>query len=234
MEENLIPKFRDNIKSWAEEDRPREKLLLKGKSVLTDAELIAILIRSGNNEKTAVDVAREILAKVNNNLNDLAKLTVQDLMEFKGIGEAKALSIIAALELGGRRQAAPVTERPQIKTSADIFQIFQHLADIPNEEFWVVFLNRHNKVIAKEQLSIGGITGTIVDSKILFKKAMMYLCNGIILCHNHPSGNIQPSETDIQLTKRLKEAGKLMEIPILDHIIIGEKNYYSFADNGMI
>lgn len=224
-----------SIKSWAEEDRPREKLLLKGKQVLSDAELIAILIGSGTKEESAVELSKKILQKVNNNLNDLAKLSVHDLMQFKGIGEAKAISIIAALELGGRRQSATVTERPQIKTSADIYQYFHStLADLPHEEFWILFLNRSNKIISKERLSIGGVTGTIVDVKILFKKAMEFLATSIVLCHNHPSGNVQPSDLDISLTKKLKEAGKLMDVAVIDHIIVCDGEYFSFADKGMM
>lgn len=224
-----------SIKQWAEEDRPREKLLLKGKQVLSDAELIAILIRSGSNELTAVDLSRKILNEVNNNLNNLAKLSVNDLIKYNGIGEAKALSIIAALELGGRRQITKVAEKNQIRSSKDIYEYFNPmLRDKDHEEFWVLFLNRSNKIIISEQLSSGGVSGTIVDVKILIKKISEYLSASIVLCHNHPSGNNQPSQTDLELTKKLKEACRLVDVAVLDHIIICDGSYYSFADNGMI
>ena len=223
------------IKAWAEDDRPREKLQLKGRQTLSDAELIAILIGSGNTEESAVELSKKILASVNNNLNELAKLTIADLIKFKGIGEAKAISIIAALEVGRRRKETDTPQRTQIKTSIDAYNILKAtLLDLPHEEFWVLYLNRSNQLIKKELISRGGVAGTVVDAKIIFKSAVEILASSIVLCHNHPSGNSKPSEQDIQLTKKLKEAGKLLDIPIVDHIIFTENGYYSFADEGAL
>jgi len=223
------------IKSWAEEDRPREKLLLKGKHVLTDAELIAILISSGNGEETAVELSRRILGKAEYNLNELSKMSVKELMDFKGIGEAKAISIVAALELGRRRKEDSVTKRDRITTSKDAVEIFQPLlGDHIHEEFWILFLNRANMVIAKQAISSGGMSGTVVDPKIIFKAALDHKASSIVLCHNHPSGNNQPSEADIKLTKNIVAAGKVLEISVLDHIIVTQNSYYSFADEGMM
>lgn len=224
-----------SIKSWAEEDRPREKLLQKGRHVLTDAELIAILIGSGTKKESAVELSKRILAHFGNNLNELAKLSVHDLIKFKGIGEAKAISIVAALELGRRRKETEATKREKITSSRDIFQ-FMHaqFLDLPHEEFHVLLLNRTNAVIRREFVSRGGISGTVVDPKIIFKIAIDNLASSIILCHNHPSGNLRPSEQDISLTKKIKEAGTLLEVPILDHLIISDTGYFSFADEGMM
>ena len=222
------------IRSWAEDDRPREKLLLKGKSTLSDAELIAILIGSGNTEETAVDLSKRILQSLNNNLSELAKLTVKDLMQFKGIGEAKAISIIAALELGRRRKDAEPEKRVKITDSQSAFDtIYPHLGDLNHEEFWVIFLNRANAVIGKQNISKGGVSGTVVDPKVVFKMAVQFPASGIILAHNHPSGNLKPSQADHQLTRKLKEAGKALDIPVLDHLIIGERNYFSFVDEAV-
>ena len=226
------------IKSWAEDDRPREKLLKKGKSALSDAELIAIIISSGNREETAVDVAKKILKRVGDNLNELAKVSVLDLStnkSFKGIGEAKAIGIIAALELGRRSRESEAVKKEKISGSKDIAAIFQPLlGDNPHEEFWILLLNRSNKVIDKKQISSGGVSGTVVDPKMLFRIAIQLLASSMVLCHNHPSGNIKPSEADIKLTKQLREAGKFLEIPILDHIIITDSGFFSFADEGMM
>jgi DNA repair protein RadC len=223
------------IKSWAEEDRPREKLLLKGKHVLSDAELIAILISSGNAEETAVELSRRILGKAEYSLNELSKMSVKELMDFKGIGEAKAISIVAALELGRRRKETPVTKRDRVTTSMDAVEIFQPLlGDHMHEEFWILFLNRANLVIGKQSVSSGGMSGTVVDPKIIFKAALDHKASSIILCHNHPSGNIQPSESDVRLTKNIIAAGKVLEISVLDHVIVTQKSYYSFADEGMM
>ena len=223
------------IKSWAEEDRPREKLLEKGRHVLTDAELIAILIGSGSKNETAVELSKRILSANENDLNELARLSVNDLMKFKGIGEAKAITIVAAIELGRRRKDTEIQKRHRINMSRDIFDIFhRHFLDLPHEEFWVLLLNRSNTVIRKERISLGGVSGTVVDPKIVFKSALEYLACAIILCHNHPSGNLKPSEEDIRLTKKMKEAGSLLEIPVLDHIIISNEGYYSFADEGLL
>jgi DNA repair protein RadC len=221
------------IKSWAEEDRPREKLMDKGRHVLTEAELIAILIGSGNKEETAVELSRRILASVGNNLNELSKLSIQELNKFKGIGDAKAISIVAALELGRRRKEAEAVKREKIATSKDVFDIMKPaLMDLPHEEFWLLVLNRANLVIRKELISRGGVAGTVVDTRIIFKTAVENYASSIIICHNHPSGNLKPSEADIKITKNIKEAGKIMEIPLLDHLIITEKGFYSFADEG--
>lgn len=224
-----------NIKSWALEDRPREKLLDKGRHILTEAELIAILIGSGSKEETAVELSKRILVNVNNNLNELSKLSVQDLMKFKGIGEAKAISIVAALELGRRRKEKDSGEREKITSSKEAYEIMKPiLIDLPHEEFWLIMLNRANVVIKKEQISRGGVAGTVVDTKIIFKTAVDNYASSIIICHNHPSGNLKPSEADMKITKSIKEAGKIMEIPLLDHLIVTENNYYSFGDEGLI
>jgi DNA repair protein RadC len=223
------------ILSWAEEDRPREKLLLKGKAALTDAELVAILIGSGTRDLSAVDLSKIILQKANNNLNELAKLSIKDLIKIKGIGEAKAISIAAALELGRRRKESEVVRRPRISSSRDAYeQIQPYLLDLPHEEFWLLLLNRANEVIRPVQVSQGGVSGTVADPKIIFKLAIECLASAIILIHNHPSGNLKPSEADKDLTRRLASAGKLLEIPILDHLIFTDTSYLSFADEGLM
>jgi DNA repair protein RadC len=223
------------ITDWAVEDRPREKLLQKGTSSLSDAELLAILISSGTKEKSAVDLGRELLGMVNNNLNSLGKLTISDLRKLHGIGPARAVTIAAALELGRRRKLAEVEEVLQIKCSKDVAEIFQPLlSDLSHEEFWILFLNRSNKVINRMKLSQGGISGTVTDVRMVMKKAIEYLASGIIVCHNHPSGNLNPSESDSKITQKIKDAGNLLDIQLLDHIIISEKDYYSFADNGLL
>ena len=223
------------IKSWAEDDRPREKLIGKGRQVLTDAELIAILIGSGNKEDTAVELSRKILASVGNNLNELGKLSINDLSKFKGIGEAKAISIIAALELGRRRRETETIKRDKITCSKDVFDIMkQIMLDLPHEEFWLLILNRSNTVIKKELISRGGVAGTVVDTKIIFKSAIENLASSIIISHNHPSGNLKPSDADIKITKSIKEAGKIMDIPLFDHLILTDSGYYSFNDEGML
>jgi DNA repair protein RadC len=229
MDENRL-----GIKSWAEEDRPREKLLEKGRQVLTEAELIAILIGSGSRDETAVELSKRILASVGNNLNDLGKLNVKDLTRFKGIGEAKAISIMAAMELGRRRKGAEIFKRDKISSSKDVYEIMRSvLTDLPHEEFWVLLLNRANLVIKKELISRGGVAGTVVDTKIVFKTAIENYASSIIICHNHPSGNLKPSEADIRITKNIKEAGKLMEIQLLDHLILAESGFFSFADEDL-
>lgn len=222
------------INQWAEDDRPREKFLLKGKSSLSDSELLAILIGSGSRNESAVQLCQRILASSQNNLNLLGKLSIQQLMNFKGIGEAKAISIAAALELGRRRREEDVVELKKITTSKAVFDIMQPLiGELPHEEFWVLFLNNSNKVIYKTQISKGGITGTVVDIRIVFKLALEHNATSIILSHNHPSGKLQASEADIQITKKIKEAGKNLDIQVLDHVIITEKSYYSFVDEGI-
>jgi len=224
-----------NIKDWAAEDRPREKLTLKGKAALSDAELIAILLGTGTARLSAVDLAKNILQAVSNDLNELARLSVKDLIKIKGIGEAKAITIISALELGRRRKDFQAEERPRVMGSADAYDLLKaDLLDIPHEAFWVVLLNRANRVIKKHQVSQGGVAGTVADPKIIFKVAIEELASGIILAHNHPSGNLSASQADIDLTKKLKESGKLLDIQVLDHIIVGDKSYFSFADAGLL
>ncbi|MBW8324666.1 MAG: DNA repair protein RadC [Prolixibacteraceae bacterium] len=223
-----------SIKEWAVEDRPREKMLAKGIRSLSEAELIAILIGSGNLEESAVEVSRRILASVNNNLNELGKKTINDLQKFKGIGPAKAITIAAAMELGRRRKETEPEEKPKVVTSADAAALFVPLlSDLPHEEFWVLLLNRNNLVIDKMLVSQGGLSGTIIDVRIILKMALDKLASSIILCHNHPSGNLVPSEADKEITRKIKEAGKHMDIPVLDHLIIGNGAYFSFTDEGL-
>lgn len=223
-----------NILSWAEEDRPREKLLLKGKAALSDAELIAILIGSGTRELSAVDLSKLILQSVNNNLNELAKLSINDLMKFKGIGDAKAISIAAALELGRRRKESETLKKAKVGSSADAYEATRpYLMDLQHEQFWVLLLNRANEVIRPQQISIGGVSGTVADPKMIFKAAIEHLASAIILVHNHPSGNLTPSQADKDLTKKVKEAGRTLDIPVLDHLIFSDNGYFSFADEGI-
>ncbi|GIZ07368.1 DNA repair protein RadC [Flavobacterium sp. UMI-01] len=223
-----------SIKQWAEDDKPREKLILKGKNALSDAELIAILIGSGSRSETAVELSKRILQSVGGNLNALGKLSLNQLMQFKGIGEAKAISIIAALELGRRRRAEDALELIKVTSSKLVFEIMQPIiGELSHEEFWILYLNNSNKILAKRQLSIGGITGTMVDVRLVFKNALELGAVAIILCHNHPSGALSPSEADKQITKKLKIAGDHLEIKVLDHLIVTENNYFSFADEGI-
>ena len=224
-----------NIKSWSPEDRPREKLLLKGTSSLSDAELIGILIGSGTPSLSAVDVAKKILQSVDNNLHELARLSVKDLMKAKGIGEAKAITIVAALELGRRRNDLEPNEKLKITSSKDAFELLKgDFMDLPHEEFWVLLVNRANRVVKKKRVSEGGVSGTVADPKIIFKLALEELATGVIVAHNHPSGNLTASQSDIDLTKKLKEAGKFLEIQVLDHLIVAGQKYYSFADEGVL
>ncbi|MEQ9423039.1 MAG: DNA repair protein RadC [Cyclobacteriaceae bacterium] len=224
-----------SIKSWAEEDRPREKLLLKGKSALSEAELIGILIGSGTKELSAVELSKQILAHIDNDLNELAKLSVKDLEKFKGIGQAKAICIVSALELGRRRKATSSNEKPRIIEPCDAYELMKpDLLDLDFEEFWVILLNRANNVLKKIKVSSGGVAGTVVDSKIILKHAIENLASGIILVHNHPSGNTKPSQADIKLTKGLQEASRFMGIDLYDHVIFADKGYYSFSEDGLI
>ena len=223
------------IKSWAEEDRPREKLLAKGRAALSDAELLAILLGSGTVKLSAVDVAKLMLQGVGNDLNALARESVKQLCRHPGIGEAKAITVVAALELGRRRKEADAAPRTTITCSRDIYQLIRpNLMDLPHEEFWVILLNRANVVMRKTAISRGGVAGTVADPKMIFKEALEQLASSIILVHNHPSGNRNPSAADIQLTKKLKEAGNFLDLPILDHLIYSDQGYYSFADEGML
>ncbi len=228
-------KGKRTIKEWAADDRPREKMIAKGKASLSDAELIAILIGSGNSEKSAVELAREILEKSKDNLIELSRLSIEDLMRHKGIGEAKAISIIAALELGNRRRHSEAVIRSRIGSSKDAFEyLCTCIEDFNHENFLVLQLNQGNKVISHSIISHGGLTGTVADPKVIFKSALMNNASGIILCHNHPSGETNPSKEDIMITKKIVMAGKSLDIRVLDHIIIGAENFFSFADNGMI
>ena len=223
------------IKSWALDDRPREKLLAKGKAALSDAELIAILIGSGNRNESAVALSKRILSAANGNIYELAKLSVEKLTEFNGIGEAKAIAIITALELGKRRQLEVALEKPKIVSSKNVANLMQPIiGDLDHEEFWVLFLSNSNKVLAKSQVSKGGLTATVVDIRLLFKRALELVSVAIIVCHNHPSGKLQPSVADKNLTEKMKQAGNTLDIKLLDHLIITEKAYFSFADEGLL
>lgn len=223
------------IKLWAEADRPREKLLLNGRRHLTDAELIAILIGSGNKNETAVDLSKRILAFYGNDLDALGKVSVKDLSKFYGIGEAKAISIVAALEIGRRRKETAGTEVVKIATSAEAFELLHPVfADLDHEEFWVLMLNHGNYVIGKQPVSKGGTAGTVADPKIIFKTALEHNATYIILAHNHPSGNLKPSQQDVNVTKKLVEAGRVLDLHVLDHLIITNKSFYSFGDEGLI
>jgi DNA repair protein RadC len=224
-----------SIKQWAEDDRPREKLMLKGKAALSDAELIAILISSGNDEESAVSLSKRILESSQNNLLELSKLNVNDLKKFRGIGEAKAISIIAAMELGRRRQRSTAMEKPVINNSQKAYDYIQaSLSDLAHEEFMVLYLNRALKVISHDTLSRGGVAGTVADIKIILKSALEKLAAFIIVAHNHPSGNLKPSIQDIELTRKLKAACDTIEMGLNDHLIIGENAYYSFSDEGVL
>lgn len=224
-----------NIKAWAEDDRPREKLITKGRQALSDAELLAILLSSGNKHETAVQLAQRILNSHKNSINQLAKLQLNDLKKFKGIGEAKAVTIAAALEIGRRRTDEDVEEKQKISSSAQAYQVLKSkLNDLPHEEFWVIYMNRNNLVMKTECISRGGVSGTIVDTRLILKPAIECLASGIILAHNHPSGNLKPSQEDILLTKKVKEASKVMDIVLQDHIIIGDGAYLSMVDENLI
>jgi len=226
---------RISIKEWAEEDRPREKLLLKGKAALSDAELVGILLGSGTKSLSAVDLAKHVLSYADNNLNQLARWTVKDLMKFNGIGEAKAISIVSALELGRRRKAEEIQTKPKLGSSQLAFEYIKgDLEDLLHEEFWVIMLKRNNEVIKKMQVSAGGIAGTVADIRLIFKQAIQELASNLILVHNHPSGNLKPSDRDIRLTRKFVEAGHLLDINVLDHLIVTQSDYYSFRDDGMI
>lgn len=224
-----------SIKNWSQDDQPREKLLYKGKSALSDAELVAILIGSGNREESAVALCKRILASVDNNLSELGKLSIKQLMEFKGIGEAKAITIAAAMELGRRRRGEEALEKKKITSSTSVFELMQPIiGELEHEEFWIIYLNNSNKVIQKNQLSKGGITGTLVDVRLVLKNALQVGATSLILAHNHPSGTLKPSNADKQLTLKLKTASESLDIKVLDHLIITEKAYFSFADENLL
>ncbi len=224
-----------SIKNWAADDRPREKLIAKGVKSLSDAELLAILIGSGTKDVSAVEVCRTLLSESENKLAHLGKKSIADLMKTKGIGEAKAITIVAALELGLRRKHMEIPDKPKITSSKEAFEfIHSFISDIAHEEFWVVFLNRSNKIIDKYKLSQGGISGTVIDVRLLLKRALELLASSLIICHNHPSGNLQPSDNDIKITDKIKTAAQQMDIKLLDHLIIFDNSYLSFSDEGLL
>jgi DNA repair protein RadC len=224
-----------SIKHWSDADQPREKLVQKGQAILSDAELIAILISSGSKNESAVELSKRILASVNNNLNELGKLTIRQLMQFKGIGEAKAVAIAAALEIGRRRRGEEAQKITKIGSSKDAFELLQPtLGELPHEEFWIVYLNNSNKVMHRAQLSKGGITGTLVDVRLVMKQALELGAVALILAHNHPSGGLKPSEADKQITGKLKTAAVALDLKVLDHLIITQKDYFSFADENIL
>jgi len=224
-----------SIKNWSDDDKPREKLVQKGKDVLSNAELLAILIGSGNREESAVDLSKRILASVDNNLNELGRLSIAQLKTFKGIGEAKAVTIASALEIGRRRRGEEAQKVTKIKSSASVFNLLHsNIGDLEHEEFWIVYLNNSNKVLYTGQLSKGGITGTLVDVRLVLKQALELGAIALILAHNHPSGTLVPSTADKEITLKLKEAAKALDIKVLDHLIITQKEYFSFADEGIL
>lgn len=224
-----------SIKFLAEDDRPREKFLLKGKTSLSDSELLAIILGSGNNEDSAVELARKILASVENNWQNLSKLSIKDLMKFKGIGEAKAISVAATLEIGRRKASQETPEKTSISSARDSYNVFsQHLSDLRTEEFWAIFLNQKNQIVYKTQISKGGISGTLVDVRVLFRIALEHFATSIIVAHNHPSGSLKPSLEDIQITKNIKNAGEILNVTLLDHLIIGDNSFFSFAEESLL
>ncbi len=224
-----------SIKQWAEDDRPREKFILKGRSSLSDAELLAIILGSGSRNESAVELARRILDSASSSLVELGKYNLSELQSFKGIGEAKSIAIAAALEIGRRRRSQEINVKNKIASSNDAFELLHaELSDLNTEEFWIILMNRANKVIKKIRISSGGISGTVADSRVIFKAAIDNLASAIILAHNHPSGNLKPSQADINLTKKIKDSGNILDIPVLDHIIIAENSYFSFADEGLL
>ena len=230
-----VAEYYSSITQWAEQDRPREKLLQKGVSALSNAELIAVLLRSGTRRLNAVDLAKTILGQAGNDLNRLAKMEPGDLMKFRGVGEAKAIAIVSALELGRRRSEFESIQKPSITRSADAYALMKsELLDKKREEFWVLLLNRANKLTGRIPVSTGGVSGTVADPKIIFKPALEALASSVILVHNHPSGNLKPSDADMKLTRKLKAAGELLEIAVLDHLIFSDDGYFSFADEGLL
>lgn len=223
------------IKFLAEDDRPREKFLLKGINSLSDSELLAIILRSGSREETAMELARKILNSVNQSWHQLSLLSVKDLMKFKGVGEVKAIAVVTALEIGRRRAAQEVPEKSLIASSNDGYQILRkYLSDLRTEEFWAIFLNQSNRVLHFTQLTQGGINQSIVDVRILFKTALDHYATAVIIAHNHPSGNLKPSQEDLDITRKIKEAGKLLNIQLLDHLIVTQNSYFSFSDDGLL
>ena len=231
---STAPLSNSSIKSWAEEDRPREKLLMYGKAALSDAELLAILIGSGTVETNAIELAAQILQNVNGNLSELGRRSVKELMKFKGIGEAKAITIAAAVELGRRRQMSDVMKRDQITCARDVYDaLLPTLIDLPHEEFWIVLLNRASHIIGQQRISSGGVSGVAVDAKMVFRPAIEALASSLVVAHNHPSGNLKPSQADIDLTRKLKKAGESLDIAIVDHIIVAHSGFFSFAESDL-
>jgi len=229
MKQNLT------IKSWAEDDRPREKMILKGRHSLSDAELLAIILGSGSRSQSAVELAQEMLLSVENNLDNFCKKTLKDLMKFKGVGEAKAISIMATIELGRRRKDVEQVKKIKVRNAQIVFDYMSsYFKDLVHEEFYIVLLNRANEIIHKEQISKGGISGTVVDGKIIFKIAIDHSASALILCHNHPSGQLFPSPQDEKITTELIGFGKMIDLPVLDHLIFTDNGYFSFADNGLM
>ncbi|WP_303849411.1 DNA repair protein RadC [Apibacter mensalis] len=224
-----------NIKSLAEEERPREKLLLKGKQSLSDAELLAIILGSGSKSESSITLAQRILSSVNHNWNELAKLTIRDLCKFNGVGKVKAIEIITSLEIGRRKSLQQALKKEKISSSKDAYNILQPIiGDLMIEEFWVIYLSRSNKILSKEKISQGGITGTMVDNRLIFKHAIELNAVSLIISHNHPSGNIQPSNSDIQITHEIKKAGNLLNITLMDHLIVTQTSFFSFADENLL
>ncbi len=235
VETKTPPAYHIPIKEWAEDDRPREKLMNKGIKTLSDVELLAILLRTGSKSESAVQLAQRILSQNDNNLNTLAKLNVNELKKYKGVGPTKAVTVNAALELGRRRKRSDIIHRSKINSSKDAFTVLLPLLnDLPHEEFWLLMLNRSNTIIKTELISRGGVSGTVADSKVIFKSSLENLASSIIVAHNHPSGNLTPSNEDIVLTEKLKAAAKLLDINLVDHLIVAENNFFSFADEGIL
>lgn len=224
-----------SIKFLAEDDRPREKFLLKGKNALSDAELLAIIIGSGSAQESAVELSRKILASADNNFHNLSKLSIGDLTKFKGVGNVKAITIATAMEIGRRRAAQEVPEKVQVTNSHDTFRVLSpYLSDLPTEEFWAVFLNQNNRIVGKSRLFSGGISQSVVDVRVLFRTALEHFATGLIVAHNHPSGNLKPSAEDLKITRQICDAGKLLNIQLLDHLIIAQNSYLSFADESLL
>jgi DNA repair protein RadC len=223
------------MSAWAVEERPREKVLARGVQYLSDAELLAVLLGSGTRRMTAVELSRLILREAENSLQLLGRMGIEELIRIKGVGPAKAISILAALELGRRRAGMPPSEKIPVKSSETVYKLFYPLmGDLDHEEFWLLMLNRANRVLGRYKVSQGGLSGTVIDTRIILKKALDNLASSIIVCHNHPSGNIQPSDADVKITEKLKKAAEMLEIKLLDHVIIADKSYFSFADEGLI
>lgn len=232
---NNTTKENQSIKTWAEDDRPREKLLLKGKDSLSNSELLAILLRSGSRDESALSLAKRILESCNNNLFELSKIGMDHFKKFKGVGKVKAITILAALEIGKRRQQSEALHRPTIQGSRDAYEMVKYnLEELQHEESWAMFLNRRNAILGIEKMSAGGISGTIMDMRMIYKRAIEHQASGIILVHNHPSGNLKPSSADLDITSKAKSAGTALDIQLLDHLIISEHGYYSFADEGVL